>query len=165
MEQEHDLNGGDWESVAARVARRLKIDRYGLTRRRLNVLMALVKLPPLPPDQYEALRQNIAVNGVLVPILVDSDGPKRRIIDGNYRKRIATELGYDCPEVVHQGDDEELRTLARALNLARRQMTTDQKRQVIAAQLRETPTRTNRWVAKMLGVTHPTVASVRAVGG
>jgi hypothetical protein len=41
MQQEHDLNGGDWEAVAARVARSLKIDRYGLTRRRLNVLVAL----------------------------------------------------------------------------------------------------------------------------
>jgi Holliday junction resolvasome RuvABC ATP-dependent DNA helicase subunit len=41
MEQEYDLNAGDWEAVAARVARSLKIDRYGLTRRRLNVLVAL----------------------------------------------------------------------------------------------------------------------------
>jgi Holliday junction resolvasome RuvABC ATP-dependent DNA helicase subunit len=41
MEQEHDLNGGDWQAVAARVARSLKIDRHGLTRRRLNVLVAL----------------------------------------------------------------------------------------------------------------------------
>jgi hypothetical protein len=41
MKQEHDLNGGDWESVAARVAKSLKIDRYGLSRRRLNVLVAL----------------------------------------------------------------------------------------------------------------------------
>ena len=132
------------------------------TRTRKPCYKPLVKLPPLPPDQYEALRQNIAVNGVLVPILVDSDGPKRRIIDGNHRKEIADELGYDCPEVVHEGDDEELRTLARALNLARRQLTTDQKRQVIADQIRETPDRTNRWVAKMLGISHPTVASVRA---
>jgi hypothetical protein len=42
MVQEHDLNGGeDWEAVAARVARSLKIDQYGMTRRRLNVLVAL----------------------------------------------------------------------------------------------------------------------------
>ena len=41
MVQEEDLNGGDWDRVAARVARSLKIDRYGLTRRRLNVLVAL----------------------------------------------------------------------------------------------------------------------------
>jgi hypothetical protein len=41
MKQEYDLNGGDWESVAARVAKSLKIDRYGMTRRRLNALVAL----------------------------------------------------------------------------------------------------------------------------
>ena len=43
--QEHEMNGGmDWEAVAARVARSLKIDRYGLTRQRLNVLVALGQL-------------------------------------------------------------------------------------------------------------------------
>ena len=31
----------------------------------------VLKLPPLPYDQFLALRDNIAVNGVLVPILVD----------------------------------------------------------------------------------------------
>jgi hypothetical protein len=31
-----------------------------------------------------ALKDNIAVNGVLVPILVDSEGPRRKIIDGKY---------------------------------------------------------------------------------
>ena len=122
----------------------------------------VLKLPPLPPDQYEALRANIGVNGVLVPILVDSDGLHRRIIDGNYRKRIADELGYDCPEIVQAGlDEDEKRTLARALNLARRQLDRDQKRQLIADQLRETQDRTNRWIGKMLGVHHATVASVR----
>ena len=122
----------------------------------------VLKLPPLPPDQYEALRQNIAVHGVLVPILVDSDGPMRQIIDGDHRKRIATELGYECPEIVQSGlDDNEKRTLAQALNLARRQLTTEQKRQIIADQLREAPERTDRWIGKMLGVHHSTVGSVR----
>ena len=60
-------------------------------------------------------------------------------------------------------DDEEKRTpVARALNLARRQLDRDQKRQIIADQLKETPDRTNRVIAKLLGVSHPTVASVRA---
>jgi hypothetical protein len=54
----------------------------------------VLELPPLPFEQYSALRENIGVNGVLVPILVDGDGPVRRIIDGNHRKRIADELGY-----------------------------------------------------------------------
>ena len=63
----------------------------------------VLQLSPLPPDQYEGLRANIAVNGVLVPILVDSDGPKRHIIDGDHRKAIADGLGYDCSEIVQPG--------------------------------------------------------------
>ena len=63
---------------------------------------------PLSYEHFEALRDNIAVNGVLVPIMVDSQGPRRNIIDGNYRKAIAVELGYGCPEIVQEGlsDDE-----------------------------------------------------------
>jgi hypothetical protein len=38
----------------------------------------------------------------------------------------------------------------------------DQKRHLVADQLRETPERSNRWVGKQLGVHHATVARVRA---
>lgn len=131
------------------------------TRRRLKY-QPVLRLPLLPHDQFLALRDNIAVNGVLVPILTDGGVPVRKIIDGCYRKGIADELGYDCPEIVQEGlTEEEMRTLARALNLARRQLTPDQKRQLIADQLRETPDRSNRWIGKQLGVSHHTVASVR----
>jgi DNA modification methylase len=41
-------------------------------------------------------------------------------------------------------------------------MTQEQKRQLVADQLRETAERSNRWVGKQLGVSHPTVASVRS---
>ena len=81
-----------------------------------------LRLPPLPPEQYEALRDNIAVNGVLVPILVD-EKPSESSTATTARPS-PTELGYDCPEIVQAGlTDEEKRTLARALNLARRQLT------------------------------------------
>lgn len=127
------------------------------------VYQPVVTLPPLSYEEFTALRDNIAVNGVLVPIMVDCQGPRRKIIDGNYRKAIADELGYDCPEIVQEGlTGEGLRTLARALNLARRQLSTEQKRRLIADQLHETPERTNRWIGKQLGVHHATVASVRA---
>lgn len=122
----------------------------------------VLDLPPLSTEEREALRANIALNGVLVPILVDGDGPVRGVIDGNHRKSLADELGYECPEIVQAGlSDEEKRAMARALNLARRQLTTQQKRTVIGDQLRETPSRSNRWIAKNLGVHHATVASVR----
>jgi hypothetical protein len=120
----------------------------------------VLKLPPLPHDDFMALRANIALNGVLVPIVVTEE---KRIIDGYYRRIISDELGYDCPEIVESGlTEEEQRTLARALNLARRQLTTDQKRQLVADQLQETPNRSDRWIGKQLGVSHPTVGSVRA---
>src|SRR4051794_9765304 len=123
----------------------------------------ILDLPPLPPEQYEALRDHVAANGVLVPILVDGDGPVRGVIDGNHRRRIAEELGVDCPEVVKAGlTDREKRTLARALNLARRQLDQAARRALIADQLRETPHRSNRWVGGQLGVHHATVAAVRA---
>jgi len=123
----------------------------------------VLKLPPLPYDQFLALQDNIAVNGVLVPIIVDSDGPRRKVIDGSYRKAIADELGYDCPEIVHEGlTEDEKRTMARALNLARRQLNQEQKRQLVSDQLRETPSKSNRLIGKQLGIHHATVASVRA---
>jgi DNA methylase len=124
---------------------------------------AILRLPQLPYDQFLALRDNIAVNGVLVPILTDGGRPICHIIDGNYRKAIADELGYECPEIVQEGlAEEEKRTLARALNLARRQLTQEQKRQLVADQLRETPDRSNRWIGKQLGVHHATVSSIRS---
>jgi transposase len=46
--------------------------------------------------------------------------------------------------------------MARALNLARRQLDREQKRSVIADQLQETPERSARWIAKMLGVSRST---------
>lgn len=124
----------------------------------------VLQLPPLSSEDFMALRDNIAVNGVLVPIIVDGDGPHRKIIDGSYRKQIADEFGYECPEIVQPDlDENEKRTLARALNLARRQLNRDQKRDLIADQLRESPDRSNRWVAKQLGVHHATVGSVRSL--
>jgi hypothetical protein len=55
---------------------------------------------------------------VVVPILVAEGGPVRRIIDGNNRKQIADQLGYECPEIVKDGlCDEEQRLLARSSTL------------------------------------------------
>jgi hypothetical protein len=128
-----------------------------------TVYQPVLKLPALSYEEFTALRDSIALNGVLVPIIVDSAGPKRKIIDGNYRKAIADELGYDCPEIVHPNlEEDEKRILARCLNLARRHLNQEQRRELIADQLEESPDRSNRWVAKQLGVHHVTVAAVRA---
>ena len=116
-------------------------------------------LPPLSPDEYEALKANIALNGIVVPIVTDEVG---NILDGFARKQIADELGYECPTIVEPGlTEEEKRLLVRALNLARRQMNQEERRQLIGDQLQETPHRSNKWIGRRLGVSHHTVKAVR----
>lgn len=66
-------------------------------------------MPDLPAEDLEALRANIAANGIVVPVLLDQHG---RIIDGHHRVRIARELGIDFPTEVREVDDEEAMDLA-----------------------------------------------------
>jgi hypothetical protein len=117
-------------------------------------------LPPLAPEDYAALKGNIALHGVKVPIVRDEEGT---ILDGFARAEIAGELGYDCPETVESGLSEaDKRALVRALNLSRRQLGQAAKREVIAGQLRETPRLSNRRIARVLGsITRRSSASGR----
>ena len=120
-------------------------------------------VPPLDAETYAGLKANIAINGVQVPIVRDEKG---YILDGFARAKIAKELGYECPSVSVRGlSEQEKRSQVRALNLARRQLDNYAKRQIIADELRENPDRSNRWIAKSLGVDHKTVASVRTPMG
>jgi hypothetical protein len=117
-------------------------------------------LPPLDAETYAGLRANIAVNGVQVPVVKDERG---YILDGFARAKIAKELGYECPSVVVKGlTEEEKRSQVRALNLARRQLDNYAKRQIIANEIEENPDRSNRWIARSLGVHHGTVIAVRS---
>lgn len=89
-------------------------------------------LPDLSADEYERLKADIALRGVMVPIEVDESG---NILDGHNRARIATELGVDCPRVIRVGlPEHEKRLHAVTLNLARRQLT-DAQRVLIGRQI------------------------------
>jgi hypothetical protein len=66
-------------------------------------------LPPVEPAAFEALKADIAVHGVLVPIAITLD---LVIVDGYARARAARELGLECPWSHPQGVDTHLeRTL------------------------------------------------------
>ncbi len=117
-------------------------------------------LSALDPETYAGLKANIAVNGVQVPIVRDDQG---HILDGFAREQIARELGYECPSVTVRGlTEQEKRSQVRALNLARRHLDHHAKTQIIADELKENPDRSNRWIAKSLGVDDKAVARVRA---
>jgi site-specific DNA-methyltransferase (adenine-specific) len=116
-------------------------------------------LPPLDAETYFALKANVALRGITVPVVRDEEG---YLLDGFARARIARELDYDLPSVTVRGlSEQEKRSQVRALNLARRQLDQAARRAVIADELRENPGRSNRWIGKVLGVNHETVAGVR----
>ena len=123
-------------------------------------------LPPLRWDEYQALKESIREHGVQLPVVCDGDG---RTVDGLHRIRAVRELrdeGCQVPRVptIVQSDlktDADRRARARALNLQRRQLTQQQKRDVIRDQLRETPWWADRRIAQHLGVDDHTVRSRR----
>lgn len=117
-------------------------------------------LDPLSKDDFDALRESIEKNGVLVPVEYDENG---HILDGHHRVAICKSLGItEWPRFVRKGlSEEEKRSFARSINFARRHLDTKQKQKVIQAQLKDTPSASNRAIAAKLGVDHKTVAGVR----
>lgn len=115
-------------------------------------------MPRLTSDEYADLEQSIKTDGVLVPIIVSPGG---EIIDGHHRAEIARRLGVHCPEVVKHGAPAELRTFAYSLNLNRRHLTRDQRRELIAQSLRQDPQLADREHARRTGASPTTVGTVR----
>lgn len=116
-------------------------------------------LPPLADADYETLKDSIRVHGVRVPVVIGRHVP---LIDGRHRLRVCTELEIDCPAVwlddLAPGEEEEL---AIALNASRRHLSRQQKRKLVEYELMRDSNRSDRRVASVCGVTHPTVASIR----
>jgi transposase-like protein len=111
-------------------------------------------MPDLSPEEYTALKADIDAHGVRIPIEVDEEG---NIIDGFTRKRICDELGIDCPTNPFFGHtEEEKREHAWRLNLMRRHLTREQKRE-IARTLREEGW-TQQRIAQALAIRQSTVS-------
>ena len=117
-------------------------------------------MPPLTAEEYAELKSDIEKRGVMVPIEFDEQG---NVLDGHHRLQICAELGIkDFPKVIRAGmTEEEKRTHARKLNMARRQLNRDQKQELIREQLRETPGKSDRQISQALGVSHVTVGTQR----
>ena len=117
-------------------------------------------MPELTAEEYSELKNDILERGVMIPIEFDEFG---QVLDGHHRLKICQELGIkDYPKVIRAGMSEsEKLTHARKLNIARRHLTSEQKRGLIREQLKETPEKSDRQIAQALGVSHPTVAAQR----
>lgn len=117
-------------------------------------------LPPLTPAEYAELRADIEANGIEQAVIVDDLG---HIIDGHHRAQIADELGIECPVDVRVIDSEDAkRDLALRLNVHRRSLTRDQKRELLANLIKAAPERSDRQHASAVGVDHKTAGAVRS---
>jgi ParB-like nuclease domain/DNA methylase len=118
-------------------------------------------LPPLPPEEYEALRDHIACHGVQQPILVTSSGI---IIDGNHVYRAVTELGlrkYPI-RVVGNLSEMERREMAISLNLLRRHLTRTERQHWLEELIRLNPHQSSRDLAAAAKVSQSTAARAKA---
>jgi ParB-like chromosome segregation protein Spo0J/N6-adenosine-specific RNA methylase IME4 len=117
-------------------------------------------MPPLTGDERAALLEDIKARGVMVPVEYDEQG---EILDGHHRVDICNELGIaNWPRLIRYGlaEDEKLRH-ARRLNLDRRHLNAEQRRELIAAELKAAPERSDRAIGAGLGVDGKTVGAVR----
>jgi len=116
-------------------------------------------MPELSVEQYGALKADIVLRGIVVPIVVDQHG---RILDGHNRVRISEELAVECPrEIHHVLDDDEAADLAVTLNCARRHLSREQAREVIAGEIARRPDDSDRAIARRVGCSPSTVGAVR----
>ena len=117
-------------------------------------------MPDLADDEYRELRADIAERGVQVPIEFDEDG---NVLDGHHRLKACKELGItDYPTIIRYGMTEaEKRTHARKLNMLRRHLSQEQRRELIRAQLVEMPEKSDRQIAASLNVSDKTVGAQR----
>lgn len=86
----------------------------------------------LTSTEESDLANSIIRFGVLAPVVYDADG---RLLDGANRQRIAGYLGVPCPELTIPLTGEEADRAAVDLNLARRQLSREE-RNVLIRQLR-----------------------------
>jgi hypothetical protein len=148
---------------------------------------AMERMATLSFADYDTLKRSIKKHGLRVPLslLVEPDG-KEWLIDGRSRVKAMEELGIPVvgtdrvldTTTVHCAEDGRKWTvrcerfyadqdadpdkIVADLNLARRQLTVEQKRTYIANLLKAFPERSNNSIAGIAGVSDHTVASVRA---
>lgn len=114
---------------------------------------------PLTAEELKSLEASVKEHGVLEPITLDEDG---NILDGHHRKFVADKLGIEYPTRVLEGLDEDGKVaVAKELNYNRRQLSQDEKRQLVIDELIASPKTSNRVIARLVGVSEGTVRNVR----
>ncbi|MDT4739258.1 ParB N-terminal domain-containing protein [Bradyrhizobium sp. WYCCWR 12699] len=136
----------------------------------LPVHPAAELFPMMEGAEFDALAEDIKQSGLLYPIIIwhDVAGDVQYLLDGRNRLRALLAAGIRLDEDQHfrvVGHCESTRdpyALAVSLNIHRRHLTTEQKRELIAKLLKATPEKSNRQIAETVKASHVTVGTVRA---
>jgi hypothetical protein len=135
--------------------------------------------PRMTPDELAALGKDIKRNGLTSPIVLWSDGKApARLFDGiNRLDAIEMAIGpamvgppslsagkdfLACNKVIVLDRSVDPYAFVISANIHRRHLTTEQKREIVAALLKANPERSNNATAKIAKVDDKTVGAVRA---
>jgi ParB-like chromosome segregation protein Spo0J len=120
-------------------------------------------MPDMTPEEFAALKADIAERGVVTPIDLDETGA---ILDGHHRYRAWCELQRNepPPTIVRAGLSEaEKRSFAIRQNVHRRHLMRGQMQDLIERELRARPDHSDRQIAADVGVDHKTIGRLRRV--
>jgi ParB-like chromosome segregation protein Spo0J len=113
---------------------------------------------PLSKREYQDLKESIDKYGIKIPVAIDEDNG---ILDGANRTRIAAELGLPVipTRIVECANTEEKRQLALSLNIDRRHLSPEERRQIVEArrqrvQEKRAAGKSLRAIAEEEGVSH-----------
>ncbi len=151
-EAAHRPAGGDQEAVGAAPTVPVASD-IGADAAPFQVM------PSMSDADMQALVDDIAENGVRVPIDVDVYG---RILDGHHRAAACEALGIEVPKrIMEITTDDAARTHAFSVNTTRRHLSREQRRELIARSLILDPAMSDRGHAQRCGASPSTVGAVR----
>jgi hypothetical protein len=127
---------------------------------RLEVHPAAKIFPLMRGQEYVALRDDIKVNGLQWPVILHGG----LLLDGRNRESACLETGTELRTIDGTEMIADPWAYVISVNLRRRHLTDQQKREAIAAYLAQAPEKSDRQVGKELGVDGKTVARARAEG-
>jgi ParB-like chromosome segregation protein Spo0J len=114
--------------------------------------------PPISEEDFGKLAADIKLHGLRQHIVLYQG----KILDGNNRYRACSLAGIKPTFADFTGIDADARNYVISVNIHRRHLSPDQRRDIIATLLKADPTQSNRSVADTAKVDHKTVSTVRA---
>lgn len=131
----------------------MKIGEKGWRPEKVHPLAAL--FPLLPPDDFDALAEDIKAHGLLHPIVIDKDGC---LIDGRMRLAACDKVEVE-PQYSRLNGADDVEALIWSANVKRRQMSKGQMAMIAAANFTALEPNADRGRFKDTGITKAAVAA------